>query len=119
MQSWDLRTPSGDGRGGQRALFATAATRMEVVDLGQNEELGNRGNGGRLVIEVLSGSVDLTIGGDTTRWGDGMLVVLEPGEPRLVRALESSRLLLTCEVSRSLVTFAPPSSTRAHAPTPR
>lgn len=119
MQSWDLRTPSENGRGGQRELFATSATRMEVIDLDQDEELGDHGNGGRLVIEVLRGSVDLSIGEDTTICRDGILVALEPRESRSVRALEPSRLLLTCERSGLPIVFFPRPSTRGHAPTPR
>ena len=68
---------------------------MDVIDLALNEALGDPGNSGRVVIQVLSGSVDLT------------LVALEPGEAHSVRALEQSRLLLT---------FAPRPAPRGHSP---
>jgi quercetin dioxygenase-like cupin family protein len=119
MQSWNLKAPPESDKRGRRELCSTAATRMEVIDLDQNEELEDHGNGGRLVIEVLSGSVDLTIGGHATTCGGGMLVALEPGESRSVRALESSRLLLTRDPSRLLLTFTARPAARGNSPRPR
>jgi quercetin dioxygenase-like cupin family protein len=119
MQSWNLNAPLENGRSGQRELVSADATRMEVIDLDRNEELRDRGNGGRLVIEVLSGRVDLTVGDETRTCDDGMLVALEPGESRSVRALESSRLLLTRDPSRLLLTFTARPATRGKSPRPR
>jgi redox-sensitive bicupin YhaK (pirin superfamily) len=95
MQSWNLKTPAENGSGGPRQLFSTPETRMDVIDLARNEELCDPGTGRRVVIQVFSGRIDLTIGDGTTTCDDATLVALEPGEAHLVRALEQSRLLLT------------------------
>jgi quercetin dioxygenase-like cupin family protein len=107
MQSWNLKRPAVTGSRGARELFSTSETRVDVIDLARNEELGEAGDGGRVVIQVLGGSVDLTIGDDTTTCNDGTLVALEPGEAHSVRALERSRLLLT---------FSPRPAPRGHSP---
>lgn len=106
MQSWKLKSDE-IGRTGQRELLSTAGTRWDVVDLAGNEEHGEAGDSGVVVIQVLGGSVDLTSGDDTIRCEDGTLVALEPGEVRSLRALEQSRLLLA---------FAPRPAARGHSP---
>ena len=68
---------------------------MDVIDLAGSEEVGETGGSGGVVIEVLSGSVDLTSGTETISCADGTMVALEPGEAGSVRAIEQSRLLLT------------------------
>ena len=107
MQSWNLKTPPENGGIGPRELFSTSETRVDVIDLARNEALGDPGDSGRVLIRVLSGSVDLTLVDDTTTCDDGTLVALEPGEAHSVRAPEQSRLLLT---------FAPRPAPRGHSP---
>ena len=69
--------------------------RVDLVDLAQDEEIGDSWYGDRVLIQVLSGSVLITIGEYTTTCDDGTLVALDPGDSRSVRGLEQSRLLLT------------------------
>jgi len=66
-----------------------------VIDLAVGEEMGDHQVSERAVVQIVLGSVELTIGGVETTCGEGVLVVLEPGERHSVRALEQSRLLLT------------------------
>ena len=106
MKSWKLN-PDEIGRTGRRELFSTPETRVDVIDLAGNEEVGEPGESGGVVIQVLSGSVDLTSGDDTINCADGTLVALAPGEAGSVRAIEQSRLLLT---------FSPRPSTHGHSP---
>jgi hypothetical protein len=68
---------------------------MDLIDLDPKAELADPGDGGRVVIQVLSGRVGVLSGEDAASCGGGMLVALEPGEAGAVRALEQSRLLLT------------------------
>lgn len=79
-----------------------------MIDLAGNEELGEADDSVVVVIvQVLSGSVDLTSGDDTISCADGTLATLAPGEAHSLRALEQSRLLLT---------FAPRPAPRGHSP---
>ena len=58
MQSWKLKSDE-IGKTGQRALSSTAETRVDVIDLAANEEFGDAGFSGVVVIQVLSASVEL------------------------------------------------------------
>jgi quercetin dioxygenase-like cupin family protein len=69
--------------------------------------LADPGGGARVVIQVLSGRIDVLIGNDMASYDDGALVALEPGEAASVRALEQSRLLLT---------FSPRPGSHGHSP---
>ncbi len=106
MKSWRLKSDE-IARTGRRELFSAPETRVDVIDLARNEEMGEAGGSGSVVIQVLSGSVDLTSGDETVSCADGTLVALEPGEAGSVRAIEQSRLLLTS---------APPPASHGHSP---
>lgn len=106
MKSWKLKSDEIGGTG-RRELFSTSETRMDVIDLAGNEEVRDPGESGGVVIQVLSGNVDLTSGDDTISCTDGTLVALAPGEAGSVRAIEHSRLLLT---------FSPRQATHGHSP---
>jgi quercetin dioxygenase-like cupin family protein len=95
MQSWNLNRPRENNRRGPRQLFSTSEMRVDVIDLAPDEEIGDYWYGDRVLIQVLDGSVDLTVGDYTATYDDGTLVALEPGETRSVRGVEQSRLLLT------------------------
>jgi quercetin dioxygenase-like cupin family protein len=95
MQSWNLNTPHEHHRKGPLQLLSTPVMRVDLVDLAQDEEIGDSWYGDRVLVQVLSGSVLMTIGEYTTACDDGTLVALDPGEAHSVRALEQSRLLLT------------------------
>ena len=93
MRSWNLEAPPENGSRGPRELFSTPLTRLHLIDLARNEELGFPGDSGRVVIQVLSGGVELAFGDDSTTFDAGTLLALEPGEAHSVRALEQSRFL--------------------------
>ena len=95
MQSWNLNTRLENHRKGPLQLLSTPGIRVDLVDLAQDEEIGDSWYGDRVLIQVLSGSVLFTIGEYTTICDEGTLVALDPGDARSVRGLEQSRLLLT------------------------
>jgi quercetin dioxygenase-like cupin family protein len=95
MQSWNLNTRHKNRRKGPLQLFSTPAIRVDLIDLAQDEEIGDSWYGGPVLIQVLSGSVRITIGEYTTTCDDGTLAALDPGEARSVRGIEQSRLLVT------------------------
>ena len=95
MQSWNLNTRHKHDRKGTLQLLSTPAMRVDLVDLAQDEEIGDSWYDDRVLIQVLSGSVLITIGGYTTTCDEGTLVAPDPGDSHSVRGLEQSRLLLT------------------------
>jgi quercetin dioxygenase-like cupin family protein len=95
MQSWNLNTQRKHHRKGPLQLLSTPAMRVDLVDLAQDEEIGDSWYGDRALIQVLNGSVLITIGQYTTTCDEGTLVALDPDDAHSIRALEQSRLLLT------------------------
>lgn len=95
MQLWNLEAPPEGGRTGPRVLFSTPEARAVVIDLEPDQEMGDHRVRERALIQVVHGSVEFTTEDGTTTCGDTTLVLLEPGEHHVVRALERSRLLLT------------------------
>ena len=94
MQQWDLTAGNEGGRTGPRVLFSTSEARGVVIDLAQDEEMGDDQVRERALIHVLRGSVACTSATNNATCGEGTLVVFEPGEPHSVRALQPTRLLL-------------------------
>jgi quercetin dioxygenase-like cupin family protein len=95
MQRWDLTSAPASERTGPRVLFSTPEARAVVIDLASGEQLGDHGVRERALVLVLRGSMSVTSDGDAERCPQGTLVVFEPGERHVVRALEATRLLLT------------------------
>jgi quercetin dioxygenase-like cupin family protein len=94
MQQWDLTAANEGDRTGPRVLFSTSEARGVVIDLAQDEEMGDHQVRERALLHVLRGSVTCTSGVDTATCAEGTLIVFEPGEPHFVRALQPTRLLL-------------------------
>lgn len=94
MQHWDLAAANEGSRTGPRALFSTPEARGVVIDLAQDEEMGDHQVRERALVHVLRGSVTCTSGADTATCVEGTLVVFEPGELHTLRALQPTRLLL-------------------------
>ncbi|HKI92479.1 MAG TPA: AraC family ligand binding domain-containing protein [Gaiellaceae bacterium] len=65
-----------------------------MIDLAQDEEMGDHQVRERAMVQVLQGSVTCTSGADTATCAEGTLIVFEPGEPHTLRALQPTRLLL-------------------------
>lgn len=95
MQQWDLTAAIEGGRTGPRVLFSTSEARGVVIDLAQDEEMGDHQVRERALVHVLRGSVTCTSGTDIATCGEGTLILFEPSEPHSVRALQPTRLLLT------------------------
>ena len=94
MQHWDLTAANEGSRTGPRALFSTPEARGVVIDLAQDEEMGDHQVRERALVQVLRGSVTCTSGADTATCVEGTLIVFEPSEPHTLRALQPTRLLL-------------------------
>jgi quercetin dioxygenase-like cupin family protein len=94
MQQWDLTAANEGSRTGPRVLFSTPEARAVVIDLAQDEEMGDHQVRERTLLNVLRGTITCTSGADTATCAEGTLVLLEPGEPHFVRALQPTRLLL-------------------------
>ncbi len=94
MQHWDLTAANEGSRTGPRALFSTPEARGVVIDLEQDEELGDHQVRERALVQVLQGSVECTSGADTATCVEDTLIVFEPGEPHTLRALQPTRLFL-------------------------
>lgn len=94
MQHWDLTAANEGTRTGPRVLFSTPEARGVVMDLAQDEEMGDHRVRERALVHVLRGSVACTSGADTRTCVEGTLIVFEPGEPHTFRAVEPTRLLL-------------------------
>lgn len=94
MQRWDIKALNTSDRTGPRVLFSAPEVRAVVIDLAPGEEMSDHRVGERAVVQIVVGSIELQSEGAETTCGDGVLVVLEPGERHGIRALEQSRLLL-------------------------
>ena len=94
MQQWDLTAANEGSRTGPRVLFSTPEARAVVIDLARDEEMGDHQVRERALLNVLRGTITCASGADTATCAEGTLVLLEPGEPHVVRALQPTRLLL-------------------------
>ena len=80
MQLWDLAATNEGIRIGPRVLFSTSEARGVVIDLAQDEELGDHHVRERALVQVLRGNVRCTSGADAATCEQGTLIVFEPGE---------------------------------------
>jgi quercetin dioxygenase-like cupin family protein len=95
MQSWNLNVRHENERKGPHQLFSAPGLRVDVIDLAPDEEVGDSWYGDGALVQVLNGSVRITVGEYTTTCDEGTLVALDAGEAHSVCGLEQSRLLLT------------------------
>ncbi len=95
MQLWDLAGPAPGERTGPRVLFSTPEARAVVLDLAQDEEMGDHQVRERALVHVLRGRVTCTSGAESATCGAGTLILFEPGESHSLQAQEPARLLLT------------------------
>jgi quercetin dioxygenase-like cupin family protein len=87
------RVPKRDGQI-PRVLFSSPECRAVVVELEDDQEMGDHRVRERAVVHVVSGRVSIEASGVTATCGTGALVTFAPGERHSVRALEHSLLLL-------------------------
>jgi hypothetical protein len=79
MQHWDLTAANEGSRTGPQVLFSTPEARGVVVDLAQDEEMGDHQVRERALVQVLRGSIACTSGTETATCVEGALVVFESG----------------------------------------
>src|SRR5574338_450449 len=113
MKRWDLhalapssekQTPRAPGPDAPRVpragaqmpqvLFSTPECRGGVIQLERGGEIGDDQVRERAVIQVVDGTVTRESADEAAECPAGTLVVFEPGESHLVKALDDSRLLL-------------------------
>jgi quercetin dioxygenase-like cupin family protein len=95
MQRWDLNSIEDGSRRGPRVVFSTPEARAVVIDLEQDELMGDHRVRERAIVQVISGAARITSGADVAHCAAGSLIVFEPSETHSVHALEPTRLLLT------------------------
>jgi quercetin dioxygenase-like cupin family protein len=95
VQLWDVLAADATGRTDPRVLFSTPEARMVMIDLAAGEQLGEHEVRERAIIQIARGRVELTSGATARTCGEGVVVLLEPGERHSVRAAEHARILLT------------------------
>src|SRR3954463_1558154 len=95
MQCWDVLAADATGRTDPRVLFSTPEARMVMIDLAAGEQLGEHEVRERAILRVAGGRVELPRGAPAGTCGEGVVVLLEPGERHSVRAAEHARILLT------------------------
>jgi quercetin dioxygenase-like cupin family protein len=94
MQRWHVPSVDASGKREPRVLFSTKECRAVVIDLDAGDRLGEHSVHERAVVEVVSGRVRITAGGQTAECQAGTLATFDPGERHAVEALDPSRLLL-------------------------
>lgn len=115
MQHWDLTATNEGARTGPRVLFSTSEARGVVIDLEQDEEMGDHQVRERALVQVLQGSVTCMSGASAATCAEGTLIVFEPGEPHSIRALQSTRLLLMLAPWPAPGHYDDPEAVDAHA----
>src|SRR5215210_857041 len=95
MQLWDVLATDATGKTAPRVLFSTPEARMVLIDLAPGDELGDHGVHERAIIQIVSGSAEITCGAEPTTCAQGTVVLFEPGERHAVRSGDGARILLT------------------------
>jgi quercetin dioxygenase-like cupin family protein len=94
VDRWHLPSIEATGKREPRVLFSTPACRAVVIDLKAGEAMGDHQVHERAIVQVVSGSIALTAGGEEAECGPGSLVTFAPSERHSLRAVEAARLLL-------------------------
>ena len=95
MQHWDLTAANEGSRTGPRVLFSTSEARAVLMDLAQDEEMGDHQVRERALVHRPPGERDVHEWSRHRNVRGGRTRRLEPGEPHTLRALQPTRLLLT------------------------
>src|SRR5262245_59152439 len=94
MLRWDLTAQHEGARTGPQVLFSTPEARAVLVELADEEELGDHRVHERTIVQVVRGGVTVTRGTTTASCAVGTLIAFDPGETHSVRGTEPTRLLL-------------------------
>jgi quercetin dioxygenase-like cupin family protein len=94
VERWHLPSIEASGKREPRVLFSRPECRAVLIDLNAGDEMGDHRVHERAVVQVVSGSLEVTAGERTIECDAGTLLTFARGETRSVRALAQSRLLL-------------------------
>ena len=94
MERWHLPSVEASGKRSPRVLFSSKECRAVLIDLEAGEELGEHEVHERAVVEVVSGNVTVSAGGQQQTCEAGTLVTFAPSERHSVRADDAARILL-------------------------
>lgn len=78
-----------------RAVLTTPALRLTLFHFAAGQELSEHTSKARALVQILSGTCELSVGKTVHRLKPGDLLHLPPGEPHAVTASEPFSMLLT------------------------
>jgi quercetin dioxygenase-like cupin family protein len=78
-----------------RTLLSAGATRVVLFGFAAGQELTEHASPARALVQMLTGSAEWKLAGETRILGPGELLHMPPGLPHAVRALEQFSMLLT------------------------
>jgi len=78
-----------------RTLFATANERVVLFGFSEGQELTEHTSTAHVLVQILSGRCEFTLGGETHSLEAGHLLYLPPKMPHAVLATEAFSMLLT------------------------
>lgn len=93
MESWNV-TDIDVAPHKPEVLASDGEGRVIAINLPAGERLGDHRVHERAWVTVVSGSVEITAGGESVSGGPGLLAAFEPNERHEVAATEDARLLL-------------------------
>jgi quercetin dioxygenase-like cupin family protein len=94
VERWHLPSIEADGKREPRVLFSRPESRAVVIDLREDDEMGDHRLHEHAVVLVVSGRLGVVVDDRSIECDAGTLATFRPGETRSVRALEPSRILL-------------------------
>jgi quercetin dioxygenase-like cupin family protein len=94
VERWHIPSIEAAGRREPRVLLSQPECRAVVIDLRDGERLGDHSVHERALLQVVSGKVDISAGGEDVVCDAGTLVTFAPGERHSVVASGAARLLL-------------------------
>lgn len=98
----DLRAEGRTGGGGhrQKTLYKHGGATIALFMFDAGGRLAEHRTAGTVSIHALDGRLQISAGGETHDLSAGQLVVLAPGMPHDVTAVEPSRMLLTVSLEK-------------------
>jgi quercetin dioxygenase-like cupin family protein len=94
MERWYIPSVEASGQREPRVLFSAPECRAVILELKEGDQLGDHSVRERAVLEVVSGEVTVSAGGEEAACAQGTLVTFAPGERHAVRATGGSARLL-------------------------
>jgi quercetin dioxygenase-like cupin family protein len=94
MERWHIPSVEAAGQRDPRVLFSTPECRAVILELKDGDQLGDHSVHERAVLQVVSGEVTVSAGGEEAACPEGTLLTLAPRERHAVRATGGSARLL-------------------------